>query len=158
MASTPDPSDDKTTMRRLFSALLLAAFFTVPSILSAQDISDLGEAGARAAAEAYFRAQATGDASHIRPVFHGVSHLFFIRNGQFTAWTADQYMNMFKGQPPANEAERERRIVMVDVAGTAAVVKVELDYPHALYTDYLSLLRIDGAWQVVNKTFHVEPK
>jgi hypothetical protein len=33
-------------------------------------------------------------------------------------------------------------------------VKVELRYPDVAFVDYLSLLKIDGRWQIVNKIFH----
>jgi hypothetical protein len=46
----------------------------------------------------------------------------------------------------------------VDVTGDAAVAKVVLDYPQARITDYMSLLRVDGEWRIVNKTFHSQPK
>jgi hypothetical protein len=46
----------------------------------------------------------------------------------------------------------------VDVTGTAAVARVVLDYPNAHFTDYLSLLKINDEWKVVNKIFHVEPR
>ena len=45
------------------------------------------------------------------------------------------------------------RIALVDIAGDAAVARVEEDYPNALYIDYLSLLRIHGEWLVVNKIY-----
>jgi hypothetical protein len=33
-----------------------------------------------------------------------------------------------------------------------------LDYPDAVLTDYMSLLKIDGEWKIVNKIFTVERK
>jgi hypothetical protein len=38
------------------------------------------------------------------------------------------------------------------------VGKIVLDYPNALITDYMSLLKIDGEWKIVNKIFTVQPK
>ena len=57
------------------------------------------------------------------------------------------------GKPPADEAKRKRRIVSIDVAGDAAVAKVELDYPAVFFVDYLSLLRVDGEWKIAQKTY-----
>ena len=37
------------------------------------------------------------------------------------------------------------------------MAKVELDYPGGGFIDYLSLLKIDGRWQIVNKIFHRRP-
>ncbi|MGH9859080.1 MAG: nuclear transport factor 2 family protein [Candidatus Acidiferrales bacterium] len=38
------------------------------------------------------------------------------------------------------------------------MVKVVLDYPNARLTDYMSMLKINGEWKIVNKTFTSEPK
>jgi hypothetical protein len=46
----------------------------------------------------------------------------------------------------------------VDITGNAAMAKIVLDYPQVKFTDYMSLLKIDGEWKIINKTFHAEPK
>ena len=51
-----------------------------------------------------------------------------------------------------------RRVVGVDVAGDAAVARLELDYPDARITDFMTLLEVDGEWKIVHKSFHVQPK
>jgi hypothetical protein len=38
------------------------------------------------------------------------------------------------------------------------MAKIVLDYPDALLTDYMSLLKIDGEWKIVNKIFTVDRK
>ena len=53
------------------------------------------------------------------------------------------------------ETEINPRIVKVDVAGSAASVRVEVDqWQKHRFTDVFNLLRIDGKWQIVNKIFH----
>jgi hypothetical protein len=42
--------------------------------------------------------------------------------------------------------------------GNAAVVKTDLEWPNIHYVDYLSLLKIDGEWKIVNKIWHQERK
>jgi hypothetical protein len=116
------------------------------------------EAAVRAAVQHYLDGHATGDGAHMRIAFHPEAKLFFIRNGAFTQRTSEDYIAGFSGQPAPDEAQRRRRIDDVDVTGTAAVARVVLDYPNALFTDYLSLLKIGDEWKVVNKIFHVEPK
>ena len=46
----------------------------------------------------------------------------------------------------------------IDITGDAAVVKLVLDYPSAYITDYMTLLKIDGRWWIVNKAFTVESR
>jgi hypothetical protein len=49
-------------------------------------------------------------------------------------------------------------VTSVDVAGDAAIARLELERPDALLTDYMSLLKVDGRWQIVNKIFTRETR
>ena len=57
-----------------------------------------------------------------------------------------------------NGEDYDMRIVSVDMTGNEAVAKVEDLYSGFRFTDYLSLLRIDGTWFIIHKTFYHEPK
>ena len=103
-------------------------------------------------------AHATGLGEHHRKVFHPEAKLFAVREGKFWQLTSEEYISRSPGKPADDEAARRRSIESVDVAGNAAVAKVVLDYPHVKFTDYMSLLKIDGEWRIVNKTFHAEQK
>lgn len=116
------------------------------------------EAAVRAAVGHYLRAHATGLGEHHRKVFHPEAKLFAVREGKFWQLTSEEYISRSPGKPADDEAQRRRSIESVDVAGNAAVAKVVLDYPNVKFTDYMSLLKIDGEWRIVNKTFHAEQK
>ncbi|HJR60419.1 MAG TPA: nuclear transport factor 2 family protein [Vicinamibacterales bacterium] len=106
----------------------------------------------------YFRAQATGDGSHLKGTFIEEGRMMWIADGQLRTRTSGDYIAGFQGRPPADEAKRRRRVVMVDVAGDAAVAKVELDFPDTKITDYFSLLKIGEDWKIVHKWFHRQPR
>ena len=115
------------------------------------------EAGVRAAIEHYLLGHATGDPEHYRKAFHPEAELFFVRDGKLTQWSLDEYIaRAGTGKPAADEARRRRRIASVDVTGTAATAKVELDYPEVRFVDYMALLKLNGEWRIVNKTFDAE--
>jgi hypothetical protein len=116
------------------------------------------EAAVRAALEHYFRGHATGQGEHFRKIFHPDSKLFAIRDGKYWQLTSEQYIANASGKAPADEAQRKRTIESVDITGNAAMAKIVLDYPQVKFTDYMSLLKIDGEWKIINKTFHAEPK
>jgi two-component system, LytTR family, sensor kinase len=116
------------------------------------------EAGVRQTAELYLQGQATGRGEFMRQAFHPDAKLFFIRDGKVSQVTLDEFASKFTGKPRDDEAKRKRRVVSVDVTGTAAVAKIDLDYPDAHFVDYMSLLKVDGSWKIVNKTFHVDKK
>jgi hypothetical protein len=116
------------------------------------------EAAVRAAVEHYFRGHATGQGEHFRKVFHPESKLFAVREGKFWQLTSEEYIARSPGKAAADEAQRRRTVESVDVTGNAAVAKVVLDYPSTRFTDYMSLLKVDGEWRIVNKTFYAEQK
>lgn len=116
------------------------------------------EAAVREAIQHYFRGHATGQGEHFRKVFHTDSKLFFVRDGKVTQWTAEEYISRATGKPPEDEAQRKRSIDSIDISGNAAFVKLTLDYPKVVFTDYMSMLKVDGRWVIVNKTFHAKPR
>jgi hypothetical protein len=81
-----------------------------------------------------------------------------MREGEIRTIPIAEYLSWFRGEPAEDEAERERWIESVDIAGDAAVAKVVLDYPRVRYTDYMSLLKVDGEWKIIHKNFSAAPK
>lgn len=107
---------------------------------------------------AYLQAQATGKAEFIREAFHPNGTISAAKDGVLKQRTVDEFAAVFTGKVAANEAQRKRRIVSVDVHGTAATARVELDYPHVLYVDYMSLLKVNGEWKILHKIYDETPR
>jgi hypothetical protein len=145
-------------MRRILLVMICALSFGALASKATVPAQGSEEAAIRAAIEHYFRGHATGNGEHFRKVFHPESKLFWVKDGKLTQLTSEEYIARASGKPPADEAERKRSITSIDITGSAAVVKVLLDYPNARLTDYMSMLKIDGEWKIVNKTFVSEPK
>ena len=131
----------------------LAAAMWLPA--RAQDTDELA---VRETIENYFRGHATGNGEYFKKAFHPEARLFWIRDGQVALRTSADYINGASGKPAPDEAKRKRRIESIDITGNAAIVKVALDYPEAHIIDYMSMLKVDGGWKIVNKTFHVNRK
>ena len=56
--------------------------------------------------------------------------------------------------PKAQGLARDDGIVWLDQSGpTTAFVKVRCQIPPRYFTDYLSLLKLDGRWTVAQKVF-----
>lgn len=144
-------------MHRRLRNIGIVAFLLAASVAWAYRESS-EEAAVRAALEHYLQGHATGDGAHFSAVFHPDSKLFWVRDGQLMQRTSADYIAGASGKPAADEAQRKRRIVDVDVSGNAASAKIELDYPTAKLTDYMSLLKIAGEWKIVNKIFTAQPK
>lgn len=111
--------------------------------------------------ENYIKAHATGDPEYARKAFHTEGNMTFIRDGKFISEPFDAFIKRaFTGKPAADEEKRRngRRIEAIDVSGNAAVARIVLDYPTVKLVDYMTLLKIDGEWKIVNKSFYAEPK
>ncbi len=135
-----------------FAVLVCAALWLPVWAESTED------AAVRQTLNYYLQGHATGNGDFQRKAFHPEAKLFWIRDGKFTQRTSEEFAAGFNGKPAPDEAQRKRSIESVDITGNAAVAKIVLDYPSVRFTDYMSLLKIDGEWKIVNKTFVAEPK
>lgn len=116
---------------------------------------------ARIPLENYIKAHATGDPEYARKAFHTEGNMIWIRDGKYSSETFDAFIKRaFTGKPAADEEKRKdgRKIEAVDITGNAAVARIVLDYPAVKFVDYMTLLKIDGEWKIVNKSFYAEPK
>lgn len=136
-------------------SLLLLSALTIAAPAFAQEKD---EAGARAAVNHYLAGHATGSPDEFRAAFHPKAMLYWNKDGAFAERTSADYIAGASGKPAPDEAQRRRAIESLDVTGNAAMAKVVLDYPSVKFTDYLSLVKADGEWRIVNKIFNVERK
>ena len=136
----------------ILAAIVLLALLLVPLLATAAPPGE-ADAAVRAPIEAYLRGHATGDGEEWRRAFHPSAMVTGLRDGKLQSMTAAEFVSRAPGKPPADEAQRKRRIVSIDVSGDAALAKVELDYPKVVFVDYLSLLKIDGEWKIAQKTY-----
>ncbi|MBX7172656.1 MAG: nuclear transport factor 2 family protein [Pyrinomonadaceae bacterium] len=109
--------------------------------------------------ENYLKGHETGNPEFMKKAFYTEGKLIFMREGKYMTRTFEEYIaGMKDGKPAADEAQRKRWIESIDISGNAATGKIILDYPNVKFTDYMTLLKIDGEWKIVNKSFYAEPK
>jgi hypothetical protein len=106
----------------------------------------------------YVKAHETGNADYIRRAFSKEAKVTGYMGGALISWGVEEYAARFSGKPAEDEAQRSRSIEILNLTGDAAVGKVVLDYPTVKFADYMSLLKINGEWKIVNKAFHAEMK
>lgn len=140
---------------RLFSQPISSE---VAKVMLAAQTADAEVAAVRVPLENYLRGHATGDPEFMRKAFHTEGNLIFVRDGKYTTRSFAEYIAGHTGKPAPDESQRKRWIESVDVAGNSAVGKIILDYPNGKFVDYMTLLKINGEWKIINKSFHFEPK
>lgn len=106
----------------------------------------------------YLQGQSTGNPEFMRKAFHTDAKIMSFRDGKVMSLSVEEFAGRFNGKQAEDEAQRKRWIESIDVSGNAASAKIVLDYPNVKLTDYMNLLKIDGEWKIVNKSFSAEPK
>ena len=142
-------------MRSVYALLVVVTLAVFAGSVAAQ-VSD--KEAVRIPLENYIKGHATGDGEYMKKAFHTEGNLIFVRDGKVTMRSFAEYIGGFTGKPPADEDKRKRSIESIDVAGNAATGKIILDYPNARIVDFMSLLKVNGEWKIVNKIFYTEPK
>jgi hypothetical protein len=113
------------------------------------------------AVERYFDLMFDYDISRFAEVFAPTARLHGIRDGALRSLTAQEYESVLASgsSPKSKNAARRQEILLVDLASaTQALVKVRVRIDTLLYLDHLSYHRIDGAWLITAKAFHVEER
>jgi hypothetical protein len=118
------------------------------------------EVAVRTTLQHYIKGHATGDGAHMRLAFNRAARLFWSSADTLATRTSEEYIARMPGKPVDDEASgiRKRSIESIDVTGNAATAKIVLDYPDAHIVDYMSLLKTNGEWKIINKIFNVELK
>ena len=106
----------------------------------------------------YLQAHATGQRAHAEAAFFPDARMVWVADGERRERAIADYIAGFDGEPAPDESARERWVERVEVTGAAAVATIVLDYPRARIVDFMTLLRADGEWRIIHKSFEVTPK
>ena len=117
------------------------------------------EAAVRAAVDHYMKGIMLYSKAELEQAFWSEAHIMASsdRRGLYDAPFND-WVGFTERDAPSDTSGYVNTIVSVDIAGNAAMVKTDLKWPNVRYIDYLSLLKIDGEWKIVNKAFYAERK
>lgn len=129
--------------------LAVAAVALVVSTTAAVRGVDDDEAAIRATIQHYF-----DGGMEVREAFWPDARMLYMRDGELQVVPIQDYIARAEAradEPPP--ADVSKKILSIDRFGDAAVAKLELKGPDWLLNDYMSLLKIDGEWLIVNKIF-----
>lgn len=105
----------------------------------------------------YFEGVRTRDTALAHRTFHPqLPAMYSVREGKLAPLPIPEWVVRVGSRLGVPDSV-QRRVVSVDITGTAAVAKIELAAPQAVVVDYLSLLRVNGEWTVIGKIFDVRP-
>jgi hypothetical protein len=105
----------------------------------------------------YYNGLYLGDQELIGKAFHPEARLEGLMEGRFFAgMTREEFCKFVTPMPhPADTNDpKDIRFEVLDQTGAQAVLKVTDFIFGVWFTDYLSLLRTNDGWRVVNKTYY----
>jgi hypothetical protein len=114
-----------------------------------------------AAVERYFDLMFDGDVSRFSDVFAPSAQLHGLRDGSLRLLSAQEFRSALAAgpSPKSKNAPRQQELSLVDFASpTQALVKVRVRIDTLLYLDYLAYHRVNGAWLITAKSFHIEQR
>lgn len=113
-------------------------------------------AAIQAAVQVYLDGLYEGDTDKLAQAFHPTSALTWEQDGAVSVLPRDEWLKAVRERPSpkAKGLARHDEILLIDQSSpTSAFVKVKCQIPPRYFTDYLSLLKVDGRWQVAQKIF-----
>lgn len=121
---------------------------------AARDVSEEERAIRNHIEQTYFAAGRTGNVDLARQAMAPTLVMYWVKDGKLQQLTRDEWVaRIGEGAKKATPDDTQRRILDVDVTGTAAMAKVELARPGMRIVDYMTLLKVDGNWVIVGKGF-----
>jgi hypothetical protein len=142
-------------MKRLVLFILMTGFFAAASSKAHASAVDPEIDAIRAVVDSYISA----DPVRLRDAFLPSMNLYTTDDKEaLRTIPFAEYLQRVSANANAAREERQASIDLVDRTGNVAIVKVTTIRAQVKVTDYLSLVRIEKQWKVVNKAFFVEPR
>jgi hypothetical protein len=104
----------------------------------------------------YYDGMMAGDEVKLARAFHPRACIVGNEHGALSWSTLDEFVAECQGAV-AHAGPHEWRIDGLSLVGDTALVRLGGQFAGVWYSDDLSLLRIEGAWHIVHKTFYAHP-
>lgn len=107
----------------------------------------------------YFDGLYRSDTQTLRRVFHPAALYACASDGTLLTLGMGEYFPIVDKRPsPASRGDaRTDRIIAIEFAGpVTALARVECSILPKRFTDLLTLVKLDGRWQIIAKVFHYE--
>lgn len=102
----------------------------------------------------YLDGAKAGKADLMRPAFHATATVDGYEGAELKTAPIQTLFDWVDQNGPAEDIVA--KITSIEVVGTIAVARVESDnWLGSRFSDFLTLLKVDGQWKIVNKVFHL---
>lgn len=98
----------------------------------------------------YIEGTANGQPERLRRAFHPDFNLYTVAKDTLWIRSGQQYIANFKNGEKNN---RKGQIISIDIENDAAIAKAKISIPGKIFTDYFLILKYQGAWKIVHKSY-----
>lgn len=140
-------------VKLIFLVLALSAFSS--SGLMAQEKTDLELISSTV--QNYFDGMMDRDRDKLDQAFIQEARLIGFRGDQFTITPYEEWASGTSKGQPRDRNQFKNELISIRLNGTTAVAETELFWPGIYYYDYLTLVKIEGNWKIVNKSWSSKP-
>lgn len=104
----------------------------------------------------YIDGTANGEPEKLREAFHPDFNLYSVtESDSLRIWEGADYVGRIK---KGVKNTRQGRIISIDFEKDAAIAKAEIVIPGwRIFTDYFLLLKYEGSWKIVHKSYTWKP-
>jgi len=107
--------------------------------------------------QTYIEGGRTGSVKTLRPIFHELATICGYVGPDLFAGPIEMFYDWHADNGPA--ADLVAGDSRIDVEGTAATVRIELDnWTGHRFTDFFTLAKVEDRWQIVSKVFYLHPE
>ena len=102
----------------------------------------------------YIDGAKSGKGDDMKPAFHADATSFGYIGVDLFSGPIQKLFDWNDENGPATDLET--KIASIDIAGTVATVRLESDnWTGHKFTDFFTLLKVEGTWKIMNKVFHL---
>lgn len=106
------------------------------------------------AIQTYVDGGKSGKSSDMKPAFHDGAIIYGYARTDLFGGPIQILFDWVDTNPPASELKSN--ITTIDIEGTVATARVELDnWSGRTFTDMFTLLKTDGKWKITSKVFYL---
>ncbi|MBT8234068.1 MAG: nuclear transport factor 2 family protein [Saprospiraceae bacterium] len=136
---------------KTFVIIFFSTFIYV-STLNAQSTTEQQEIDAiTATLMDYIEGTGNGQPERLRKAFHPDFNLYTVAADTLRIRSGEKYISNIK---VGKKNSREGKIISIDFVKDAAVAKAEIKIPGwRVFTDYFLLLKYEGSWKIIQKSY-----
>jgi len=99
----------------------------------------------------------SGRGAEMKAAFHPGATIFGYIGADLFGGPIQKFFDWNDQNGPATELQA--RLAGIDIAGTIAAARLELDnWTGHNFTDMFTLLKVDGEWKIISKVFYLHPE